>query len=512
MDLDVRSRRAVGPMVFATMAVASITSPIVAGSGAIVNGEALAPFIRSAIIGRADIVMIGDSNQVRGGHGWDHGVAKAYAETFGVYATGLLSAGENNGWGSASGFQHRVSSTASSECCTYDDAPVELDRVMSASVEMAPLNFMFIDSGSIGATINMGLVIDSDAALDVNAALRFHLIYGEFAGNAGRFQPSVRKNQWPWTELVRGDPVLTGGAEFGVGQATLDLPAGLRGFGLNLRFTPWGIDMTGPVLLFYVRAENLARATGTASQSLYAFGGHSARDMASAFQQADDSYLSLYFQNIRALQGPDKAVLVRINSGLNDRNEQAPSVGPAGITDGSSPEAFADNLVAIMDRIESIWVINNWDLNELAFLCAVSHPVDNPDDEFLVGYRAATNNLSAQRPRMAVVDFSGLTSSGEMLANGWYNLNGLDRNHLTEPAYEELARRELDAIMNAICWADQSGNGAVDFADITAVLSEWGTDYWSSPSGTGIGDADRNGIVEFADITEILSTWGQPCP
>lgn len=57
--------------------------------------------------------------------------------------------------------------------------------------------------------------------------------------------------------------------------------------------------------------------------------------------------------------------------------------------------------------------------------------------------------------------------------------------------------------------ADVSRNGVVDFGDITAVLSGWG----SAPTlPFGGSDASGDALVTFADITTVLSSWGQTCP
>lgn len=64
------------------------------------------------------------------------------------------------------------------------------------------------------------------------------------------------------------------------------------------------------------------------------------------------------------------------------------------------------------------------------------------------------------------------------------------------------------AVVPPACPGDADGNGTVEFADITSVLGNWGTDY--SP-GTGPGDADGNGLVNFTDITTVLSNWGSAC-
>ncbi|MDX2114521.1 MAG: agmatine deiminase family protein [Planctomycetota bacterium] len=58
------------------------------------------------------------------------------------------------------------------------------------------------------------------------------------------------------------------------------------------------------------------------------------------------------------------------------------------------------------------------------------------------------------------------------------------------------------------CDGDADGNGAVDFGDITAVL----TAYGAATEPFGFGDADGSGAVNFGDITSVLSNWGATCP
>lgn len=59
------------------------------------------------------------------------------------------------------------------------------------------------------------------------------------------------------------------------------------------------------------------------------------------------------------------------------------------------------------------------------------------------------------------------------------------------------------------CPADVTGDKAVDFSDLTAVLAAWGNDY---APGTGPGDANADGMVDFDDVTAVLGSWLIPCP
>ncbi len=56
---------------------------------------------------------------------------------------------------------------------------------------------------------------------------------------------------------------------------------------------------------------------------------------------------------------------------------------------------------------------------------------------------------------------------------------------------------------------DANRDGTVTFADITAILANFLTDY--SP-GTGLGDADGNGVVNFGDVTTALQEFNLSCP
>ncbi|MBL8745050.1 MAG: agmatine deiminase family protein [Phycisphaerae bacterium] len=57
------------------------------------------------------------------------------------------------------------------------------------------------------------------------------------------------------------------------------------------------------------------------------------------------------------------------------------------------------------------------------------------------------------------------------------------------------------------CVGDADGSGAVDFADITSVLANYGT--IGAPFHPG--DADGSGVVDFGDITAVLANWGDNC-
>lgn len=58
------------------------------------------------------------------------------------------------------------------------------------------------------------------------------------------------------------------------------------------------------------------------------------------------------------------------------------------------------------------------------------------------------------------------------------------------------------------CEGDATGDGVINFADITAALTFWAFTY---PAPGGEGDANADLTVNFADITSVLTNWGLPC-
>lgn len=59
----------------------------------------------------------------------------------------------------------------------------------------------------------------------------------------------------------------------------------------------------------------------------------------------------------------------------------------------------------------------------------------------------------------------------------------------------------------AHCPGDADGNGTVNFADITSVL----TNFNIATTPGGEGDANADGVVNFSDVTSVLTNWGSDC-
>lgn len=432
---------------------------------AVIDGGELTPALAHALAHRLDVVGLGDSNQVFGGSGFDHGQTLAWAESFGCWGTGLTSAGENDGSGAGIGFESQTYSTSPS-AIRYQGAPKPLDQVMAGIGGVHPHRYAFLAEDEwVEGTKLMGMSVSPAHPLGTSGALRALFVYGTFErapGSTGvlrTFTPMARLDAPPFTVLARGAAVATMSTPRSeIRSVTLDIPADAsRSSSVGVRWTdPAMPRLNGPFLAFYQRVERRDKVDGVAFSTLYAKGGQSARDMAEQLISAPNAQLKAFFAVLRdrqadvgAAAAPVRRVLVRINTGLNDMNEPLASVGTNRVADGDSPEAFADNLQAIIDRIREVWTISGWPEDELYFVLVPSHPLpDAAGESELAALRTAAEAVARANPRCACVRLERVVTAQEMIDNNWY-FSPTDRSHLRQDGYVEISRREVAALRAA---------------------------------------------------------------
>ncbi|MBX3351816.1 MAG: hypothetical protein KF684_02685 [Phycisphaeraceae bacterium] len=85
--------------------------------------------------------------------------------------------------------------------------------------------------------------------------------------------------------------------------------------------------------------------------------------------------------------------------------------------------------------------------------------------------------------------------------------DGMGNDYNSTPAFgAPQAFMRLDAGASDPCPGDSNGDGVVNFADLNAVLSDFGQ------SGMGLpGDVNGDGVVNFQDLNLVLSNFGATC-
>jgi hypothetical protein len=391
---------------------------------------------------RVDIVSLGDSNIRAGGSGWDDAISYAMSQRFAQYATHLGIVG-----GDTDGHLESDGTYPSGIFGATTGAPAALNpHVLPGTGNMGPYQFY---SGLNVSTAANGLLLEPGHPIGVSGLLRAHYGYGTFLSGGGSFRPSWRRDNNPFSGLVEGSTVSAQTGAWGSARTSLDLPADpLRNYPLRAQWSrpQSGTDTMEPnFLLLWQRVERPDRFAGWSHNTLYGVGGQSLYDIAAWLIAQTDTSLANYFSLLRSFHisiGQNPVIVIRINSGANDRNEAAaPSLGPASSSDPDSAEAYVDNLAAIVLRIESIFSANGWALAELHWLITPTHRLSDPDDAKLVSYRDAAKAWAAARARTSVLDFNGMMTASEATAGGWYDAGGTI--HLTQAGYRALAAREL---------------------------------------------------------------------
>jgi len=489
------------------------------------NNERLREVFASARHRRIALVGIGDSNQLYASDGWEYAWSQALLDRYSLWGTALLSAGENFGTGSSVGTGAATQPAAPYHNTDFQfwTAPPEAVALMGDHPALAPAGYLYIppDAESPSTSTPHGMVITFVSGLDLSARLRFHFTHALMPGGR-ELHAFVSQGNW-------GDPVLmtqafstaddgqthSGRGSGGHGEEivpappvtdSIELPPAPRWWNLRLWFGDEVARTRGPFFLMYMQAENPDNQRGAAVHTLFGLGGASARGMAFSLAQASDAQLSLYFQRVREPLGPNPKVIIRINSGVNDRSEWLPSFASF-VLPGNSPEAFRDNIDAVLTRVRAVWTLNNWDADaELSFVISVSHPIDTPDDPDLERYRASLRGLADRAPDVTLVDLSRLACADELLARGWYQ-SPTDRFHLNRFGHLAVARRELLALVRRPCFepADLDNNGAVATRDLVMFLQDFGTPALTPGWG---GDFDADGDCDTADLVLFLGNFG----
>lgn len=146
-------------------------------------------------------------------------------------------------------------------------------------------------------------------------------------------------------------------------------------------------------------------------------------------------FLQNYFISIRDRQiaaGGTGRVIVWINSGINS------AVGGA---------SFVSSMASMIDALRIEWAATGANMNDLAFVCSATHPLDvdygGTTEATLAEDRAWLNTFAAGSRDVTAVDLSALISASQMTSNGYYAGAGANEAHLSQAGYYELSRRMM---------------------------------------------------------------------
>ena len=416
------------------------------------NREPVRQAILRAQQRRIDFVGVGDSNQIFGGDfGWDHGYQKAWSDTFGMYATGILPfAGNNLSSWPAVGVNYRASSLGAGGWSAATPPPQLNQYVLTADGTQNFPRAYLEDSDSISSSqTHYQLVIENDAPFNISDRLLWHYTYGTFESGSGRFAPSARNvSTTTFHTTTETAPINAATGSFGLADGYLELPAAARQS--NFGFEPFkvlsGNSLEGPFFAQYQRLEIPSVTQGVALSTFLAQGGKSLRHAATSMQEQQDSpAMTEWLRQLVRLQGDDPVMVVHIQHGGNDRNDRVDSVGlnPA---PSNSGEGFVDNLKAFIDAFRSSVVTSGYSTDQVYFIVTYHPQAGAFESDKLVEFEeAAINQVASTDNHVAIVRGSKLITPSLMQLSGWYD--SLGDAHLTQAGYEGFAQLVTDAIL-----------------------------------------------------------------
>lgn len=146
---------------------------------------------------------------------------------------------------------------------------------------------------------------------------------------------------------------------------------------------------------------------------------------------------------------------------------------------------------------------------------ASSYDFESKSSDYVAGFGISPEFLTSGQPVTGSFETTAFTIDGDygyfffQMFFGWNEFAPGETFGIDWCSPDDYLKVELVESATPPCFGDANGDGAVNFADITNVLSFFNFDY---TPGTGMGDANRDGVVNFADVTNVLSNFGLVCP
>lgn len=215
-------------------------------------------------------------------------------------------------------------------------------------------------------------------------------------------------------------------------------------------------DLSGDITLYWRYIEDAAIAYGKALDLVCALGSQSMRELAILAGCTDTGSTGLVGHSAASMAAMaaeqlvlcntpnDGCIMDVVNMGMNDRNEDQPSVGPLAIADGDSPEAFVDNFDGWRIKRRAALAAAGYNPDRHYVLLEVAHALDPEDAELRSYFEAAAAYALANSNNVCVVDIARILPGSVMTANSYYD--GAGQPHLTMAGYREKWRRIFDAM------------------------------------------------------------------
>lgn len=428
------------------------------------NGHRVRHAMMQASTRRIDFISHGDSTQLGGGIGHDHGHIYGLLNLFKAYGTGVWpfvatsSSGHNTRDMDMSGGPGQESDWE-----TVNNPPAGMLALEMVGEDVSGLpskNRAFLedaDTKSHAFTSNPIVIFPANryGNQGVYDRMQWHFTYGEFAaGTSTGFQPVCRKGSTggfyatgSTIDTVQGADTTTD-YNLEVDQDHTEVQRATD----RMAFSPVkfnsGNDMTGPFWAAHQRVIWPDTTAGFAYSTLFHQGSQGMRHCATALKDAGweaTTNSDEYMRQLTRHQAGNKIAIAILTFAGNDASDSVDSVGPSP-TASNTGAGYADNVQACITSMDATWTSAGLDTDNLFYIVNY-HPRSDVFALELEFEDAVIDGICPDNDRVCVVRGTSMVSTQEMLG-GWYSA-GPDIAHLTQFGHEHYGQNLFLNIMKS---------------------------------------------------------------
>lgn len=357
------------------------------------------------------MLILGDSIVLSGGDGWDAGFTAAASQHLGIAGTGVIAdayfsgAGEGfTNWGSFGWIQSASAVPANRQGHAWYG---------SVTTDSTPR--------STWGWIVGGTTLRNDQPLDLH-------LWTASPETGGSFSAYRRYGSAPYARELALPAIATATPPTGLQRSVFSFPAAPDNAARNYFLQ----DATNTSILYSRMAA--PGATGVTVTS-WGYGGHPTLDFYNIWLNGTFSQEGRLAWLAAIVDGGSGKLNVVIGEGFNDRHETRPSL--AGNPNGSSPEAFADNVRGFIGLIRNDWNALGRPANDLSFTLLGMYSTG--DDQLIRLYAEQLAQLAAGDPGISFVDLYSISPLADQARELGYLVDSVHPSRAGALAYSELA-------------------------------------------------------------------------
>lgn len=469
-----------------------------------------------------EIIMLGDSNQLKDAGGWDHAWQQSMLNrNYTMYASGNIPYYDNGGSGSGVGYGVTENRTRFRSGNALGTVPASQYPGLCNywCAELSTENFVrgqFVDSANSSANAtNAGIALDFGTALgygltgDDLLQYRNSFAYFNSVANAtpsSHFQFSIINVS---ITLLSAPQQFTNSTFTGFNYSYYKFlkPSGVAaGNSATIDFRKQNPSTSGTTAYpYYITFQNIVRVNKTAGfqgSTLYGQGSANSGNLSNYMVTMNATRIGNYIRFLTDYQiekNQTPVAIIVIDFGVNDAGASL-----SGFT-------YENNTNNTINVIRHAWSDLGYNLSNLQFIIMPTFPTQN-DDANLIPYRQGARNLAQNYSYVTFVNMSAFTNNSELNQTAttprYYAIT--DHNHLNQTdnnannSYVVLVNRAINEILDTPTQVSIIINSP---QHLTYAFSEIPFNITTSNPSVSVNYTLNNGATNFTMTSLDNLTW-----